>query len=161
MLKVKIKPERENFKQPIKGTEEAACYDCYCAHIEEKEDGLVICYLGFSQEIPKGWKAIIDPRSSIRNTGWVMANSRGTVDSDFRSEIQASFRPLPVVKSEITPRGGVFHKSSSIVLNDFPYKVGDRVCQISWEKVNEVEFEIVDTLSESNRKGGHGHTGLK
>lgn len=149
MLKVKIKPERENFKQPIKGTEEAACYDCYCSHIEEKEDGLVICYLGFSQEIPKVWKAIIDPRSSIRNTGWVMANNRGTIDSDFRNELQASFRPLTVIVSKESG-------SANIQFNQFPYKVGDRVCQISWERVNEVEFEITDTLSESNREGGHG-----
>lgn len=160
MLKVKLKPERENFKQPIKATEEAACYDCYCAHIEEKEDGLVICYLGFSEEIPKGWKAIIDPRSSIRNTGWVMANGRGTVDSDYRGELQASFRPL-LINRLIEVYGTNNLKKAYATPNPFPYKVGDRVCQISWERVNEVEFEITDTLSESNRKGGHGHTGLK
>jgi len=160
MLTVKLKAERENFQQPIKGSEEAACYDCYASKIEFKEDGLVICYLGFSQEIPKGWKAVIYPRSNVRNYGWVMCNSIGTIDSDFRFELQASFRPLlrkEWVKLSETSDMNKF----DTVKPDFPYKEGERVCQISWEKVNEVEIQIVETLTETERKGGHGSSGLK
>ena len=160
MLKVKLKAERENFQQPIKGSEEAACYDCYASKIEFKEDGLVICYLGFSQEIPKGWKAVIYPRSNVRNHGWVMCNSIGTVDSDFRNEIQASFRPL--MREEWVQIKGVENTNElKAVQPKFPYKEGERVCQISWEKVNEVEFELTETLTETERKGGHGSSGLK
>lgn len=140
MIRVKIKPERENFKQPIKGTEESACYDLYCSKIEKK-GYLTICYLGFSTEIPRGWKGVISARSNLTKYDWVLANGIGIIDSDFRHEWQARFRQLG---EEM-----------------FPYEVGDRVCQVSFEKVNEVEFDLVESTLESRREGGFGSTKLK
>ncbi len=44
--------------------------------------------------------------------------------------------------------------------DNFPYRVGDRVVQGSFEKVNLFEFEEVDSLDETDRKGGFGSTGI-
>jgi dUTP pyrophosphatase len=43
----------------------------------------------------------------------------------------------------------------------FPYKEGDRVAQIYFEKVIQAEFEEVEELSDTERgKGGFGSTGV-
>jgi dUTP pyrophosphatase len=42
-----------------------------------------------------------------------------------------------------------------------PYAVGDRIAQIYFEKVNEVEFEEVEELELTSRgEGGFGSTGI-
>lgn len=147
MLKVFIKPERENFKIPIKGSNHAACFDCYASEIKMQDDGMVIVKLGFSTEIPEGWRADLIPRSNITKYGWVLANSPGTIDSDFRNEWQARFRPIPSPQDKITA---------------FPYEVGERVCQVRFEKVNPVEFIVVNNTSDTERGlGGFGSTGVK
>ena len=152
MLKVKIKPVRENFKMPIKGTEDASCFDCYASEIEIQPDGAVHVKLGFKTEIPECWRADLLPRSNITKYGWVLQNSPGTIDSDFRNEWQARFRPIPVNDVEFGLVG----------MQPFPYVVGDRVCQIRFERVNPVEFILEDSLSDTERGlGGFGHTGNK
>lgn len=154
MLEVKIKAERENFKMPIKGSKEAACYDVYVSKIVFKDDGMVICHLGFSTEIPPGWKGVLIPRSSLTKYGWVIPNSPGVIDSDYRNEWQARFRPLYTmyVNTDI----------STDYFPMFPYNKGERVAQIYFERVVGVDFIEVEETSETERgMGGFGHTGVK
>lgn len=152
MQEIKIKAERENFKLPVIGTEEAACYDVYASRIEHKEDGMVICYLGFSTEIPKGFKGVVIPRSNISKYSWVMANSPGIIDSDYRGEWRACFRPLPVYRDGII----------DMILPIFPYKENERVAQIYFEKEEKINFKIVTETSDTQRGlGGFGSTGLE
>ena len=160
-LAIKIKPEAENFQHPRKGTEHSACYDAYASRIEYCEDGMVICYLGFSTEIPEGWEGNVLPRSNISKYSWVIPNSPGEIDSDYRNEWQCRFRPIPYLKDipdSINPEKHVV----DFVVNDFPYKVGERVCQICFREVVNVSFELVENTTDTERgKGGFGHTGLK
>ena len=150
MLEVKIKPERENLQLPIKGTPEAACYDCFISKMEVTDGNMVICYLGFSTEIPQGYKGLIIPRSNITKYGWIMANGVGIVDSDYRNEWQARFRPIPNRVSSM----------NRLIIPEFPYKTGERCCQITFEKVNDIKFEIVTSTSDTVRGlGGFGSTG--
>ena len=161
MLKVKIKPVRDNFKIPVKASGEAACFDCYASEIEEQPDGSVFVKLGFETEIPEGWRADLLPRSNITKYPWVLSNSKGIIDSDFRNEWQARFKPIPYL-SYVPVEGDGNITEKRYVISNFPYRVGDRVCQIKFEKVNPVEFIIDDNLQDTGRgKGGFGHTGLK
>jgi len=140
---VKFQPLDVLFTLPEKSFESDACFDIKARRIEYK-DNLVICYLGFKTEIPEGWKGVIIPRSSITKTDWVIQNSPGTVDSHYRGEWQVRFKYIG--------------DSSCMCL--FPYNVGDRVAQIYFEKVQEVIFEIVGELEETQRgQGGFGSTG--
>lgn len=154
MVKVKIKPERENFKHPIKGTDKAACFDVWASKIEFNEtlDKATI-YLGFSLEIEEGWKAIIIPRSSQTKSYWVVLNSPGIIDEDYRGEVQ--LRMTCLVENKF--------KNNSIFIDprtEFPFKIGERVGQMYFEKVKEVEWELVTETSETKRgNGGFGHTG--
>jgi len=166
---VKIKKERDGFIMPTKGSDHAACYDVYVAEIEEVEPGFVICHLGFSTEIEKGYKAILAARSNITKYKWVLANGIGIIDEDYRNEWQARFRSVAPDRSVKT----IIKKEMKDFLNDpknydikdydasFPYKVGERVAQMYFQKVDEPEFIIVDETSETNRDGGFGSTGLQ
>lgn len=150
-MNVKIKLI-EDGKLPVKGSEHAACFDCYARKIEIQNDGMVICYLGFATEIPEGYKGVITARSNITKTGWVLANGIGIVDSDYRNEWQARFRPIPEQLNPIIGEG-YFNPT-------FPYKINERVCQIYFEEVLNFTFEEVDNLNDTERGlGGFGSTG--
>lgn len=147
MLDVKIKLENGG-KLPYKATEEAAAHDVYTRRIDPDftEDGevcKVTCYLGFATEILPCWKGEVVPRSNIAKHGWFMPNSKGVIDSDFRGEWRA-----------------VFWKSC--FAGDFPYKEGDRVAQIYFDRVQPIDFKQVNELNETNRNSqGFGTTGVK
>jgi len=134
-------------KMPVKGSENAACYDVYARKIEKRSDGLVKCYLGIKTSIPNNYKGIVIARSNLTKYDFVLNNGIGIIDPDDRNEWQARFRPI--------------NKASII---DFPYKEGDRVAQISFEKINTVEFISVKEHELENTKrgtGGFGSTGVK
>jgi dUTP pyrophosphatase len=108
-------------------------------------DGKVKVGLGFATEIPIGWKGSIVPRSNLTKHNWVLNNSIGVIDSDYRGEWMAIFTPIQI--GSIVP--------------DFPYEIGERVAQIFFDKVEEVELLQVDSLEDSNRgTGGFGSTGM-
>lgn len=143
-LKIKLQKITEDARMPIKGSEHAAAYDVY-AHSITTEPGKVKVGLGFKTEIPRGYKGIIVPRSNLTKFHWVLNNSYGVIDSDYRGEWMAIFTSL-----------------SSIYDGNFPYNVGDRVAQIYFEEVLPISFEVVPELESSERgEGGFGSTGLK
>ena len=149
MLKIKLQKVTEDARMPIKGSEHAAAYDVY-AHSITEANGKVKVGLGFKTEIPKGYKGIIVPRSNLTKFHWVLNNSYGVIDSDYRGEWIAVFTPLAVVAGSHAGTTG------------FPYNVGDRVAQIYFEEVLSVSFDVVPELEQSERgEGGFGSTGLK
>lgn len=149
-MKVKFKKVRDNFKIPTKGTDNAACFDVYASEIDDFDGVSTIVYLGFKTEIPEGYKGVLVPRSNFTKTTWMMQNSPGQIDSDYRGEWQMRFKQL-LVFDNIT---------KEIYRELFPYKVGERVGQIYFEKVLDVEIEQSTSLSETDRdEGGFGSTG--
>lgn len=144
-LKIKLQKITEDARMPIKGSEHAAAYDVY-AHSITDRGGLKVCVgLGFKLEIPRGYKGIIVPRSNLTKHNWVLNNSFGVIDSDYRGELMAIFTPLL--------NGGA--------IPEFPYNIGDRVAQIYFEEVLPISFDIVPELEQSERgEGSFGSTGL-
>lgn len=146
---VKFKREYEDVKLPIKGSENAACYDVFAHSIKYDLNGKVIVDLGFRTEIPVGYKFVMQPRSSFTKYMWTLNNSPCQIDSDFRGVWKVIFTPI------IVPLGG------GTMSTAFPYNVGDRVAQICLERVMSFDFEVVNELSETSRgEGGFGSTGL-
>ena len=144
MVLVKMKMIDENSKIPVMATQGAACYDAFARYIKVIDPNKVEVGLGFMTEIPHGYKGIIAPRSGIAKTEWVLANSFGIIDSDFRGEWRAIF--TCVERNTVTM---------------FPFQVGDRVAQIYFEEVMDVRFKITtDELSSTDRgTEGFGTTG--
>jgi len=150
---VKIKKLHENAVIPKKATELAAGHDVTVTEIIQEADDFVICKLGFALTPPPGYKVVLVPRSSLTKTKWILQNSPGQGDEDYRGEYQFRFRAIPI---------GVNTKMSGYTLqySDFPYELGDRIGQMFIEKVIDFEFQEVGELSATERNtGGYGSTG--
>ena len=99
--------------------------------------------LGVAIELPKGYEAIVAPRSSTPKNYLIMqANSIGVIDESFRGDNDQWCMPVYAF------RDTVIHK-------------GERVCQFRIiEHQPEIEFKVVDTLGNTDR-GGWGTSGKK
>lgn len=143
-MKAKIKLI-EGGKVPVKGSEKASCYDLFAREILVGSNSIEVS-LGVAIEPPEGYDVRLYPRSSLAKTGWVLANSIGIGDEDFVGEYKAVFRSIGTNPLSTEPVS--------------PYKVGDRCIQMEIVKKDQVDFEIVDELSQTKRgNGGFGSTG--
>jgi len=85
------------------------------------------------------------PRSSISKTPLVMANSVGIIDRDYRGEIMAKVRNMPLIPSDN---------------NNYLVKEGTRLFQICSPDLSPIKVKVVDCLTETSRgDGGFGSTG--
>jgi dUTP diphosphatase len=103
--------------------------------------GRALIPTGIAIELPPGFEAQVRPRSGLAlRHGVTLLNSPGTIDSDYRGEIQVLM----------------------INLGDQPCTVrrGDRIAQMIVAPVVRAELRAVDALSTSHR-GGFGHTGVE
>ncbi len=77
---------------PVYATEEAAAMDFYSANIENiliKPEEIKMIPLGIKVKISEGYKLTIKPRSGLAaKYGITITNSPGTIDSDYRGEVQ-------------------------------------------------------------------------
>lgn len=153
-MEVKIKKLHKDATIPKQATEFAGGWDVTATEIEQVEEDLVICKLGFALQLPKNYRLILVPRSSITKTKWIIQNSPGLGDCDFIQEYQLRFRALP--QELITYQNG----GSSIVYPEFPFKVGERIGQVYLEEVIAIEFEEVEEFDFENNRGGYGSTGI-
>lgn len=97
---------------------------------------------GLFVAIPKGYQISLRPRSGLSiKQAVTLINAVGLIDSDYRSEIM-----VPVV---------------NLGQEDVFIEDGERVCQALLEPVYKIEWQEVDSLEETDRKGGFGSTGLK
>lgn len=150
IMKVKITDIVKNKSNIVLGTKDSACFDLKIREIFFDDKNKITCYLGIKTEIPKGYKAVLVPRSSFTHKGWIMQNSPGQIDSDYRGEWMVKFEaiPQPILF-------GLFSKYKK-----FPYKENERVVQFYFEKVLKVNFEKSNKLNKSDRNiGGFGSTG--
>lgn len=97
---------------------------------------------GLAVAVPRGFELQIRPRSGLTIEGVVVANSPGTIDSDYRGEI----------KVLLYNRG-----PSPKVIQD-----GDRIAQLILAESLGISWNNVPSLPESDRgTNGFGSTGLK
>lgn len=141
MVGIKIKKLNAMDKyMPTKANEEAACYDVYVNSIISVQE-YIEYGLGFSTEIPPGYKGVIVPRSSISKYDLIMCNSPAQIDSDYRGEWKVRFKKVP--------------GSSKY------YDIGERCAQIYFEEVLNIEFVEKEELNTSNRgNNAFGSTGI-
>jgi dUTP pyrophosphatase len=144
MLKVKIKKLHEDAVIPQYQTTGAAGFDFHA--IEDMEiptRKTVLVKTGLSMEIPEGYELQVRPRSGMSlKTKMRIANSPGTVDSDYRGEICIIMENMSM-------------------LGALPYdiKKGDRIAQGVICPVFQATF-IEDELNESERgEKGFGSSG--
>jgi dUTP diphosphatase len=95
---------------------------------------------GIAIALPPGFEAQIRPRSGLAlKHGFTLVNSPGTIDSDYRGEIQVIAINLG---------------SEPIVI-----KRGERIAQMVVQRIARAQWRLVDELPDSGRQdGGFGHT---
>jgi dUTP pyrophosphatase len=129
---------------PSRATPGAAGFDLHAAveaPVNIRPGGRALVPTGFMIAVPQGYEAQVRPRSGLAlRHGIVLPNAPGTIDADYRGEIQV------------------------ILLNagDAPFVVerGDRIAQLVVAPVAPAIFEEVAHLDETSRgAGGFGHTG--
>lgn len=111
--------------------------------VEIKPLERVLIGTGLQMELPSGYEAQIRPRSGLAlKNGITVLNTPGTIDADYRGEIKVLLVNL----------------SQDV----FRVEHGDRIAQMVINKVEQITWEVVDVLGETERgAGGYGHTGVK
>lgn len=136
---------------PIYQTAGAAGADL-CANLPMDQRGAGITLMpmarmivptGIRVEIPAGYEMQIRPRSGLATKyGITLPNTPGTIDSDYRGALGVAL----------------------INLGQDPFTIahGDRIAQAVIAPVLQVQFEVVDHLSDTARgTGGFGSTGSR
>lgn len=96
---------------------------------------------GLFVEIPEGYEIQVRPRSGLAvKQGITCLNTPGTIDADYRGEIKVILINLSNEPQRIQP--------------------GDRIAQMVVQRVEQIGWETVETISVTSRnEGGFGHTG--
>lgn len=93
--------------------------------------------------LPVGFEAQVRPRSGLAiKHGITVLNSPGTIDADYRGEICVIL----------------------VNLSDQPFTIndGERIAQMVIARHEQAEWQLTDTLDETERgAGGFGHSGKK
>ena len=99
--------------------------------------------LGVSMQLPKGYYAMVVPRSStFKNFGVFMTNSVGIIENSYCGDNDIWGFPALAMRDTVIPKG-------------------TRICQFQLVKRSEpIKFEQVDELGNEDR-GGFGSTGTK
>jgi dUTP pyrophosphatase len=107
--------------------------------LQPGEIRLIPC--GFAMAVPKGYEAQVRPRSGLASKhGITMINTPGTIDSDYRGEVQ-----VPLI---------------NLGRLAFTVERGMRIAQMLITALPAVQMLEVEELDETSRgQGGFGHTG--
>lgn len=187
-MKVKFKRLNEGAVIPKKATPGSAAYDLCTAEDFIVEPGRSIIPLGFAMETKPGYEALIDPRSGFSAKGMegheILPLWELTVPGGDKYKV-AGFPENPVgpnlhyygkfislepkrfdcdvIEGKIDSdyRKGVGVIVCSRMTSPFLIKAGTRIAQMTFHKVETVEWEETDELSETERDGGFGSTGTK
>lgn len=105
----------------------------------------VMIKTGLHVAIPEGYELQIRPRSGLAaKHGITVVNTPGTIDADYRGEIGVIL---------------INHGEEAV-----SFANGDRICQAVLNKVEQLEWDIVDKLedlpSTERGQGGFGSTGI-
>lgn len=99
---------------------------------------------GLAVAIPEGYAGFVQPRSGLAiKQGVTVLNTPGLIDSHYRGELKVALINLdPHAIFEVNP--------------------GDRIAQLVIHKVENVAWNVVDSLDETERgEGGFGSSGMQ
>lgn len=139
---VKRLPHFEGLELPEYATDGAAGMDVLAAEDVTLAPGARHAVAtGLAVAIPAGYEIQVRPRSGLAlKHGISVPNTPGTIDSDYRGEL----------KVILINHGDAF----------FEIRRGDRIAQLVVAPVSQVDFELTESLDETERgENGFGSTG--
>ena len=138
-MNIKIKKLVEKAVIPSYANPGDACMDLTAVSkkiVDAETYGYIEYGFGLAFELPENHVMLIFPRSSVSNTGLILSNAVGVLDSGYRGEAKVRFKWIP---------------------NTSQYEIGDRVAQFLVIERTPMVMEVVDELSETVRgEGGFG-----
>ena len=103
--------------------------------------GRILMPTGLAIAIPLGFAGFVVPRSGLAlKHGITLVNTPGIIDSGYRGE-------LKVVMINTDPTV------------DYLITRGDRIAQILIQRIETIDWNVVDNLDGEDRGGGFGHSG--
>lgn len=148
---LKVKTTHPNAQLPRYATPGAACFDLHAVTINNTEKADIVypghpalIDTGLAFEVPPGYMLEIRSRSGLA-FGYGVTAFPGVIDSDYRGTVR------------------VMLTCSHLAEDDPAYVIrpGDRIAQACLVRVPQVEFELVDELSPTERgDAGFGSTGV-
>lgn len=150
-MEIKIKKLHPDAVIPTKGTPGSACYDVYAPCDFKVYPGRSVMPLGFAMELPEGYAAEIRSRSGYASKGFAAT----LADTEYRFDIDCK---TGIVDSDFRQGVGVILVSREHHI--VTIKKGQRVAQMLIVKTEDADFIQTDTLTETDRCGGFGHTGI-
>ena len=154
---VKIKKLNEKAIIPFqKHINEDACYDLiatsckYNPKYDRFEYGL-----GFATEFTPDWEAEIRPRSTNTKKDVYIPNAPGTIDSNYRGEWFVMFKHR-VPFDTLFPTGDRELNLLEMENELAPYKVGDAVAQVKFNRVEQTTWIEVQELEDTSRGADGG-----
>jgi len=103
--------------------------------------GRILMPTGLAIAIPLGFAGFVVPRSGLAlKHGITLVNTPGIIDRGYRGE-------LKVVMINTDPT------------EDYLITRGDRIAQILIQRIETIEWNVVDNLDGEDRGGGFGHSG--
>ena len=137
-------PGTEDIPLPVRMTAEAAGVDLRAAVTDPvilQPGDIFLAPTGCAMAVPKGHEAQVRPRSGLAaKHGITLVNTPGTIDSDYRGEVQ-----VPLINLGSGP---------------FTIERNMRIAQMLIAAVPKVSITEVEELSETGRGDkGFGHTG--
>jgi dUTP pyrophosphatase len=145
IIPIKKLPSSETLELPAYATDQSAGMDLCAANFETiilKPFARVLVPTGICIALPQGFEAQVRPRSGLAiKHGITVLNSPGTIDADYRGEINVILVNL----------------GESV----FVIERGMRIAQLVIAKFQRAIWDEVDELSETSRgTGGFGSTGI-
>jgi dUTP pyrophosphatase len=136
----------EDLPLPSRATSGSSGFDLHAAVTGElriEPGARALVPTGLRIAVPPGYEAQVRPRSGLAlRHGIVLPNSPGTIDADYRGEIQ-----VIVMNAGSEP---------------FALRRGDRIAQLVIAPVAHAEWQEVAELDDTARgAGGFGHTGTR
>ena len=158
---MKLKLKHKDVQLPTYATTGAGCFDIRADSCNDPDESIwytsdgetwqvtidknetVILGTGLFFEVPKGKVLLVFSRSGHGfNSNIRLANCVGVIDSDYRGELKVKL-------------------TNDDPTSYFEVNKGDRIAQAMLVDSNQVQFEIVEELSETERGvGGLGSTGV-
>ena len=154
-MKIKIKKLTDNAVIPHKAHPTDAGFDLTATSCTMDEYGSMVYGTGIAVEIPEGYVGLVFPRSSICKKDLMLTNSVGVIDSGYRGEIMAKFKPTDSFNFYDCD----IIAESPVACNNI-YGIGERIAQLIIMPIPHIEFVEADELSDSDRgEGGFGSSG--
>lgn len=176
-ITIKIKKLSDKAIMPKRATEGSVAYDVYVPEDTVIKQGRQIIPLGFAIELPdKTYEAKIEPRSGFSSKGMEgysrRIDSETVVDTRLVGSVGVKMVEYIAVKPEYFNADVIvgkidsdYRESVGVIVNnndtrEFYIKAGTCIAQMTIYRVPETEFVEVEELSETERKGGFGSTGV-